>query len=527
MSLHDIIKSRTALLAAVAVGALATSCIDYEDNVNPDEATEEMMTVDNLKAGSFFNQMQRGIILFQNIDGNRSAGDYQITQGYFYDALGGYAAATIANAEWNALYAFKNQGRKAVFDAASVRVMSPWKQIHEMAEAEGLATLDALAAVVKIAAMHRAADTFGSIAYINFGKSPNYDSLEEIYKKFFEELDNSITVLSSTVATGNTTMLADYDVVYGGDLNKWLKFANTLRLRLAMRCSYADPALAKEQAEKSTASSIGFIESADDRAELRHNLISYIHPYSEIIGWHESKPAASIIAYMNGYEDPRRTAYFTPGYQGGYYGVLTGLNTANTTSYKDEKGTTLSELNIPADYPLVWMFAAESFFLRAEGAIRGWNMGGDAQSFYKAGVEASFNERGVTGADTYLNSTKTPGQFRDMIYGNNRNVSSTITPKWDNSADFETKLERIITQKWIAMFPEGCEAWSEQRRTGYPKLIPVLNNASGGTVDAEKGARRIPFPDEEYSVNAEGVATGVANLGGPDNGGTKVWWDKK
>lgn len=77
------------------------------------------------------------------------------------------------------------------------------------------------------------------------------------------------------------------------------------------------------------------------------------------------------------------------------------------------------------------------------------------------------------------------------------------------------------------MYLEGCEAWSEYRRTGYPELIPVVSNASNGTINTNTGARRIPYSDEEYITNADGVASGVAHLGGPDTGGTKVWWDKK
>ena len=92
----------------------------------------------------------------------------------------------------------------------------------------------------------------------------------------------------------------------------------------------------------------------------------------------------------------------------------------------------------------------------------------------------------------------------------------------------EEKLERIITQKWIAIYPDGQEAWSEFRRTAYPKVFPVMINNSGGTINTNKQVRRIPYPASEYRNNANNVNNAVSTLlGGADNGGTQLWWDKK
>ena len=97
----------------------------------------------------------------------------------------------------------------------------------------------------------------------------------------------------------------------------------------------------------------------------------------------------------------------------------------------------------------------------------------------------------------------------------------------------ERNLERIITQKWIAIFPLGTEAWTEHRRTGYPRLLPVVVNNSGGAVDSEKGARRLPYPVEEYTENPVNLQDAVSKLnseafeGSGDNMGTRVWWDRR
>ena len=150
----------------------------------------------------------------------------------------------------------------------------------------------------------------------------------------------------------------------------------------------------------------------------------------------------------------------------------------------------------------------------------------------EAGIELSFLEHGLTAAAAaaYAQSTaerprrsKTPGRLDEI----QRSRPSSVTPKWNAGAGDEEKLERIITQKWIAMFPNGQEAWSEFRRTGYPKVIPIVNNLSGGKVDTNVQVRRMTFPRSEYSNNAAGVAAATALLGGADTGGTKLWWDKK
>ena len=109
---------------------------------------------------------------------------------------------------------------------------------------------------------------------------------------------------------------------------------------------------------------------------------------------------------------------------------------------------------------------------------------------------------------------------------------SDITIAWAEGQT-EANLERIIVQKWIAIFPLGMEAWAEHRRTGYPRLLPVENNLSGGTVDSRYGARRLTYPSEEYSENSANVEAAVSMLnatsvsGGGDTMGTRVWWDVK
>ena len=112
-----------------------------------------------------------------------------------------------------------------------------------------------------------------------------------------------------------------------------------------------------------------------------------------------------------------------------------------------------------------------------------------------------------------------------VVPGNDIAARCRGSPRWDALADADLKLERIITQKWIAMYPEGCEAWAEQRRTGYPRLFPVRLNHSKGYIDTETMIRRLPFPAVLATSDPEQYAALVAELGGEDHGGTRLWWD--
>jgi len=105
-------------------------------------------------------------------------------------------------------------------------------------------------------------------------------------------------------------------------------------------------------------------------------------------------------------------------------------------------------------------------------------------------------------------------------------TTDTISIQWDDLAIFKVKLHRIMVQKWIALYPNGCEAWAEYRRTGYPRIFPVALNKSGGAVNTNLQVRRLPYPISQYNQNGAQVAKGVSLLGGPDNGGTPLWWDK-
>ena len=127
-----------------------------------------------------------------------------------------------------------------------------------------------------------------------------------------------------------------------------------------------------------------------------------------------------------------------------------------------------------------------------------------------------------------MKSEALPADYTDPKVPTNSIAAMCKVPVlWSVGGDDAFNKEQIITQKWLAMFPNGQEGWSEFRRTGYPKIFPVVNNNSAGEVSTELQIRRVKYPYKEKVLNADNYAEGVKLLGGADIGGTPVWWDTR
>ena len=509
------------IISVMAAGlCLATaSCTDgYEDfNRNPYGVDKDEMQRDAYAMRSAMLNLESWVI---PTDVNTN----QFTECLLGGSWGGYIVDS------NSGFNNKNFGQYCPEDNWS-RVL--YKDIipkvfiysNEVAKATDGPVPNAVATVLKVASIQRVTDAYGPIPYSKVGANgeitADFDSQEDVYNLMFEQLDEAITTLTAN-RTADFSSLADR--IYGGKVEKWIKFANSLKLRMAIRISKANPTLAKQKAEEAVSQEVGVMSGNDDNAEL--TLVS-TNPF-EIIMYEynggDSRVSADITSYMNGYKDPRRAAMFTEStFDGnGYYGMRTGINIPDGTI-----AHAYSNYNVKTDSKLIIMNSAETAFLRAEGALRGWNMGGTAKGFYEEGIRLSFEQWGVSGADAYIaDNTSTPEGYKDPAGLNSYSgATSKATIAWDD-ADESSNLERIITQKWLANFPLGLEAWSEYRRTGFPKLMPVVVNNSGGTVSTERGARRLAYPQDERTNNAEHYQHALQMLGGADNMGTDVWWAK-
>lgn len=504
------------------------ACTGWFDNVPPYEATDDILDGDNVKIGAFFPQLQRNVISTNN-------NQFQLSENLMGDIYSGYMATptNFNSNKNNATYFFQDNWLNSPFEKVYTQAMGAYMEIKRNTDGDENSHVYQWAQILKIASMHRFTDIWGPLPYTQVGggsMTTPYDSQETIYMKFFEELDKAVEVLSNFTANNpGSKPMAEYDLVYGGDYTKWVKFANSLHLRLAMRLAYVKPDIAKQEAEKAVAHPGGLITSNEDNAGVKslgkNDVVNQLFAMWAL--YQDIRMGASILSILDGYDDPRLAKMFTQGKikgQDGYFALRTGLN------LDADKNSRLgySSPNIQANTPIVWMNAAEVAFLKAEGALRGWNMGEVTPKVaYEKGIALSFAEWGAGNVDTYkLDSEKTAADYIDpLVSSNNIDAVSKITIAWKDSDSKDKNLERIITQKWIAMFPNGQEAWTEYRRTGYPKLFPVKVNNSAGTIDTDVQIRRISFARSEYILNWENIQKAIELLGGPDNGGTRLWWD--
>lgn len=515
---------------AIASAALMLgSCTgEFEKwNINPNEATEEQMGYDNLNTGAYLSQMERGVFIV----GTDMGGEYQITQMLEGDIFASYIApitswsyAPTNNDHYNLYQGWYN----APFKDAYTNVMQPWKAIYDVTE-QG-APARALASIVKVFGMHRITDMYGPIPYSKFGtavKTP-YDSQKDVYYQFFNELDTAVNTLTTLSGQGISTLMEEYDYVYSGNITKWIKFANTLRLRLAMRISNVDESKAREEAEKAIGNSAGLMASSSDDALLHQGTrLTYRNPIWEVSeSFNDMRMSATMDCYLNGYSDPRLTAYFRPTEDDGeYHGARNGMTSINKDSYTNST----SGINFESNSDLHWMHASEAFFLMAEAKLR-WGLGDkSAKEYYEEGVKASFSTWGVSGADAYLadSESKPLTEFS----GSNRSTDtsemlSQLSPAWEEGDDSKN-LERIALQHWISCFPDGQEAWSNMRRTGYPGWVRIQSYDYQTEVAENEMISRLKFPTTEYSDNTDNTTAAVQLLGGKDSAGTRLWWDVK
>lgn len=536
------IKSMWAIAAAVLLGASA--CTKNFDVYNQDNTG---ITPDDLKGdfndlGAFLTRAQRSIINFS--DGG-DPNSYQLQQNLNADCYSGYFMSPnpFNGGQNNLSYSLVSGWNGEPFKVGYLNIMASVNRLRMSGVDTAYPAVWAVAQVLQVTGMSRVTDIYGPIPYSQVGTSKSaipYDSQEDVYKRFFLELDSATTSLRAQVNGSGKPLpfsFSRFDLVYDGDFNKWLQFANSLRLRLAMHIVKVAPDVAKQQAEKAMDPANGGVITANS-GNMKVKVLGsgFSNPLVFIAqNWQDIRIGASIQCYMSGYNDPRIGKYFDKStdtsfpsqYKGIRIGSINGnVSKGDYTGYSSlnlTEGTPSFSLTTPTQV----MTAAEVYFLRAEAALRNWaNAGGDVQTLYNEGITTSMEQWGVTAGAYLTDNTRTPAAYTDpKNSANNADAPSAITIKWDDAATTDVKMERLITQKWIAMFPEGQEAWTEFRRTGYPKLFPVVNNFSGGVISSVTQIRRLPFPQNEYNTNSGEVSKAIGLLKGPDNGATRLWWD--
>ncbi|HNZ69609.1 MAG: SusD/RagB family nutrient-binding outer membrane lipoprotein [Prolixibacteraceae bacterium] len=375
-------------------------------------------------------------------------------------------------------------------------------EIKKKAATDGATNLMAVAQTLEVVVFQIATDTWRDIPFTEAIKLndgillPKYDKQEDIYPALLAELKTA----ADAFASGGTDALGDGDIMFGGDVELWQKFANSLRLRLAMRISGVSSALAKSTVEEvlGNPSKYPVMESNDDNAFFWWPGAS---PYEE--PWYTDSKTRDdhgisdvIVNVLKSLDDPRLPVYAFPAAADGEYRgftigaaaqpALTTISRIGERFRKDPAGFT------------PYMRYAEVMFHVAEAAKIGFSTGTTAQKAYEAGVTASLEENGIAKADiaTYL----------------------------AGKGKFDNTLDQIYLQEWIAMFKQGMEGWSLYRRTGIPKTHYV---APGSPYSGHNTPPfRYPYPANELTYNQANSKPFVDTVV-DDFWGKQMWWDTR
>ncbi|HEX6431977.1 MAG TPA: SusD/RagB family nutrient-binding outer membrane lipoprotein [Niastella sp.] len=343
-------------------------------------------------------------------------------------------------------------------------------------------------------------DAYGDIPYKQAGDiknnfTPAYDTQKDVYYGLLDDLKKASAALTTT---GN--VIAG-DIIFSGKIDRWKKFANALRFRIALRIADREPEKAKQTINEVLIDAGGLIGSNAETAQLVYSTSPQQNPVS---AWFDTRDefriAKTTLDKLNALNDPRLPVYANKPTDTSiktYVGVPSGLSTSAANNLGFAKTSRPGSLFFAPTSPAVIISYAEVLFDRAEAAARGFTTE-DANTLYNAAITASLNQYGITDGTIISN------------------YLSQTSVKYD-----ATNYKKSIgEQKWIALYGQGLEAFAEWRRLDYPQLTPAVE----GVLDKKIPVRFI-YPGTEQSLNGDNYKLAVANQG-TDNLLTKLWFDK-
>ncbi|HEY0177818.1 MAG TPA: SusD/RagB family nutrient-binding outer membrane lipoprotein [Pedobacter sp.] len=443
-----------------------------------------------------------------------------------YNDVAGFGAKYVLSQSSASYAAFTNAYPKEVNEIISV--------INTVKADPAQVNLLASSRIWKAYIFSRLTDLYGDIPYFQAGKGftdaiykPVYDTQQSIYADLLKELDESATSLDAS--KGN---VGAADLIYGGNVAQWKKFAYSLMLRMAMRMTKVDPALAQTWAQKAIAGGViidngdiakvnGYASSGQDinKNPLALNMLNsdYVIAPGVPPGANNTEGGKYQDVFINSLKankDPRLgvlSVVYVNGKADTSVAVQKGMSSslgskpADFVTYSEPNQGTLLQLNSP--YML--LTNAETNFLLAEAALRGWYPAGSASTLYENGIRASMQQWALFG---------TAGVISDL------QINTYIKyHKLNTGGSFDNQMQQIYNEFWVGVFPNSQEVFATYRRTGYPALVPnnYVGNATGGKI-----FRRMEYPLSEQNLNGENYKAAVARQGA-DDFLTRIWWDKQ
>ena len=472
------ISKYAVLLALTATPLVITSC-RQELDINVDPNNPSQATLPGLLSGS-----QVGLAFALGGEGTRMPAS--IVQHY-----AGHRAQPLDYAQYRITSSATDGTWTALYNA-----LMDIKELENKATASGNQAYLGVSKILQAHAFSVITDLFGDIPFSEAlqGRAnitPAYDRQEDIYPALITMIDDGVTALRA----GTETIKGD--IVYRGDVTKWEKFANSLKLRLLNHLSSRQP----NAAANFVATNPSLIDtSADDAKVLFGTVASNANPiyqFDVLSGRSDQAVSSTIVDKMKALSDPRVSLYFKPiaendhGLRGQYFGNAPGNDVGDTG---ESRSSRVGSAYASVKSPVVLMSAAEVNFIKAEVYYRASNAA-SAQAAYQAAITQDFAALGLSSSSA-------------AAYLANANVAYNGT------------LQRIMEQKWITMFQASYESWVDWRRTGYPALTPAANNATSNVIP-----RNLPYPDVEINSNRANLVAGPG-IPIPYTGlSNRVWWD--
>ena len=498
------------ILAILIVFLVFSSCKKTLEDLNKNTKDPSAVSGESLFTGAqkaFFDQMTTS-----NVNSNiwRLTDQYWNETTYNDEANYNLVSRQIPDNFWNTIYTsvLKNLDESKKIITATAYPYDPSPTIKQ----NKLAIVD----ILSVHAWSTLVETFGNIPYsqaLNINNIlPKYDDGKQVYENLITRLNTDITALENNLTAYPACYgFGSVDNVYGnnaeGDVTCWIKYANSLRLRMGMLLCDADPAFSVTTVNAAIADKL-ISDNSENCVLAYSNSAPNTNPMYEdqvASGRHDFIAAVTIIDTMNNWNDPRLPLFFTQVDTGAsatpaYIGAQIGINGFYT--YFSNAASTMWQPTFPGT-----MFEySEVEFLLAEAAARGggYNVSGSAESHYNNGIKASIEWWGQT---TGMSTTDADAAYNTYI----------TQPNIAYNTALGTFKQKIGMQQWIAYYNRGFDAWTELRKMQYPVLNPGANALSAFPV-------RFTYPIEEQTLNGTNYAAAAAAINGDAVTTTLFFW---
>jgi hypothetical protein len=383
-----------------------------------------------------------------------------------------------------------------------IESLADFQRMYQLGQQMGHANYTAISLIMRSWVFSLLTDVYGDIPYSQAlqGRqaqlSPAYDAQKDVYAGMIGELRaaSDMIVPSGSPVSG--------DILYKGQMLKWKKFANSLSLRLLNRMLHRSDSPIQVRAEmerilgdpgkypvftsNEEAAALQYLPTAPNNNPVHQNRIAR----------DDYRISHTLVQKLQALGDDRLSVYAERPQDGGdYRGVPNGLLVSEANAMGLSRTSKVGTYFTAATAPAILMSYAELLFIKAEAAHKGISAAGDPAQNYAEGIKASFGQYGLTAEAAYLGAHA----YRPGPAG----------------------YRQIMEQKWIALFGQGLEAWTEQRRTGFPELQAPAANSNNDLIPT-----RLPYPSSEESLNYHHFKAALDRQGGPNTKTLKLWWAK-